>query len=149
VDRFARGLVAGIIGGIVMNIWSVMAVYIFGWEIIRFVDWAGIILYGDMPRSHLEGIMALVLQLLWSGLLGIGLAFLIQQVTSREYLIKAVFFGVMVGFIVYAIPVMFKMPYLSQKSLVTVASNHIGGAIWGLTSGLVLRWLDSSPRVHA
>lgn len=56
MDRFSRGLIAGIIGGIAMNLWSAIAVNILNWQIIRFIDWAGIIIPEPLqPSSGLGG----------------------------------------------------------------------------------------------
>lgn len=147
MDRFFRGLVAGIFGGIAMNMWTLIAVKILNWQIIRFIDWAGVILYGELPKSHVEGFFALVMQVLWAGLLGTVFAFLIPHVTSKGYLIKGVFFGIMAGFIIYAVPTILQTPILKGLSFINVLSNHIGGSIWGLTMAQTLRWLDTTPRV--
>ncbi|KUO53411.1 MAG: hypothetical protein APF76_09220 [Desulfitibacter sp. BRH_c19] len=148
MDRFLRGLIAGIIGGIAMNLWTLIAVGIFNWQIIRFIDWAAVILYGQFATSHAEGFFALVMQILWSGTLGVIFAFLIPHITSSRYLIKGAVFGLLVGFITYAIPTILQMPILKEPSFITVVSNHMGGAIWGLTTAQTLRWLDEIPRVR-
>ena len=142
MDRFFRGLIAGITGGIAMNIWTLIAVFIFNWPIVRFVDWASIIIYGDFPRSHAEGIFALMMHLLWTGVLGIIFAYLIPQITSYGYLLKGAIFGVVLGFLIYAIPTLLQTPLLAEHSFITVLSNHTGGLIWGLTLAQTLRWLD-------
>ncbi len=142
MDRYFRGLLAGIIGGIAMNLWSLVAVFGLQWEIIRFVDWAGIFLFGDLPRSHLQGVMSLVMHLVFVGFLGVAFAFLIPQVTSRGYQLKGLTFGVITGFFIYAIPTMLQMPILAEHSTATVTSNTVGGIIWGLTMAQALRYLD-------
>lgn len=144
MDRFFRGLTAGIIGAIAMNLWSLFAVFILGWEVVKFLDWAGIILYGELPRSHVEGTLALLMQILWSGLLGVGFAYLIPYIKSEGYLIKGAFYGVIVGFIMYAIPTVLQMPVLGNLGFLTVLSNHIGGLIWGLVTAQTLYLLDHS-----
>ena len=147
MDRFTRGLIAGIVGAVAMNLWTVIAVNILNWQIIRFIDWAGVILYGELPRTHLEGFFALVIQLLWGGLLGIIFSFILPHITSRAYLIKGVYFGIIAGFIIFAVPTIFQMPLLGKLSFITVLSNLIGGTIWGLTTAQTLHWLDSTQRV--
>lgn len=142
MDRFFRGFTAGIIGGVVMNLWTLVALFILNWELIRFIDWAAIMIFGDLPRSHLEGLFSLIMQLLWVGMLGVVFAFLLPQVTSQGYLIKGALFGVVFGFLFYAIPTLFQMPILKEHSFATVISNHTGGLLWGLTTAQTLRWLD-------
>ncbi len=142
MDRFFRGLIAGIVGGVAMNLWTLIAVFIFNWPIVRFIDWAAIMIYGDFPRSHVEGLFSLMMQLLWVGVLGIIFAYLIPHITSRGYLLKGAVFGVVLGFLIYAIPTLLQMPLLAENSFITVLSNHIGGLIWGLTMAQTLHWLD-------
>ena len=125
-----------------MNLWTLVALYVLDWEIIRFVDWAAIIVFGDLPRSHAEGLFALWLQLLWVGTLGIGFAFLIPQVTSQGYFLKGMIYGVVLGFLIYAIPTVLQMPILKETSIATALSNHTGGAIWGLVMSKTLHLLD-------
>jgi uncharacterized membrane protein YagU involved in acid resistance len=88
------------------------------------------------------------MQILWSGTLGIIFAFLIPHLTSSRYLFKGAVFGLIIGFITYAITTILQMPILKEPSFITVVSNHIGGAIWGLTMAQTLRLLDGIPRVR-
>lgn len=142
MDRFFRGFTAGVAGGIVMNLWTIFATTVLNWEIIRFIDWAGIIVFGDLPRSHAEGLISLFLQLVWVGVLGIIFAYLIPLVTSQAYLLKGLIYGIVIGFIIYAVPTLFQLPYIGKHSLATVVSNHTGGAIWGLVMAKTLYLLD-------
>ncbi len=142
MDRFTRGLIAGIAGGIAMNLWTVFAVFVLQLEIIRFVDWAAVILYGDLARSHIEATLALLMQLMWSGVLGIAFAFMIAQVSSQRYYLKGAVFRIISGFIIYAIPTVLQVPVLAEHSFATVASNHTGGLIWGLVTAKMLHVLD-------
>lgn len=101
MDRFYRGLLSGLAGGIVMNIWSMFSYHILHFTTRRFLDWSAVILYGQLPRNWFEALYALLLQLLWVGLLGVIFAFLIRDLsTSKGLLIKGVFFGVISGFII-------------------------------------------------
>jgi predicted membrane-bound dolichyl-phosphate-mannose-protein mannosyltransferase len=115
---------------------------VLNWEVIRFIDWAGIMIFGDLPRSHGEGLIALSLQLIWVGALGVVFAFLILQITSQGYLLKGFIYALTVGFLIYAVPTVFQVPILKEASLVTVVSNKIGAVIWGLAMSKTLHWLD-------
>ncbi len=100
-------------------------------------------LFGDLPRSQLHGMFSLFGHILWTGLLGVGFAFLIPHITSRGYFIKAALYGLAIAFATYVIPTLFQMPILAQTSLATATSNYIGGLIWGLVMGLTLRcWIE-------
>jgi uncharacterized membrane protein YagU involved in acid resistance len=125
-----------------LHLWTLVALNILNWEIIRFIDWAGIIIFGDLPRSHIEGFVAFLAQLGLLGTLGIVFAFLIPLISGRVYLFKGVVYGVVIGFVFYAIPTLFQMPILKETSLATVVSNFTGGTIWGLVMAKVLQMLD-------
>ncbi|KJS14280.1 MAG: hypothetical protein VR67_00600 [Peptococcaceae bacterium BRH_c8a] len=145
MDRFYRGFVAGVVGGLAMNVWSLFSYYILNFSERRFLDWASMIIYGSLPTSTFQIVYAQIIQLLWVGLLGIIFALLIPAITSRFYLGKGVIYGLMSGFIIYAITTLFRIPNLVIFSTTTVLSNHIGGIIWGLTMAYVLRRLDTTP----
>lgn len=142
MDRFFRGFLSGVVGGIAMTLCSNVAVSLLNWNIISFIDWAGIMIYGDLPRSHAEGLIALILHLIWVGSLGVVFAFLILQITSQGYLLKGVLFSIVMGFFIHALPTVFQMPILKEASLQTVVSNKIGAVIWGLVMSKTLHWLD-------
>lgn len=142
MDRFSRGFLAGVVGGVAMNIWSFIAYYVLNLPIIRFLDWSSIILFGDLPSTLWQGNYALMIQIIWSGFLGILLSLVFPHMGSKNYLIKGALFGLIIGFVIYAFPVLFKMPYLYKSKLETVISNHIGGIIWGLVTAQTLKWLD-------
>lgn len=142
MDRFFRGLVAGIIGGVVMNIWSLISFNILHFTDKRFLDWAAVMLYGQLSGGLFEEIMALMAQILFVGFLGILFAFFIPHVTSRGYILKGLFYGFITGFFIYAIPVLFKTPFLYKTDFPTAVSNLIGGLLWGLTLALTLHWFD-------
>jgi len=93
MDRFFRGFIAGVIGGLAMNTWSLVSFHILNFTDRRFLDWAAVILYGHLPNTIFQAVYAQLIQLLWVGLLGIVFAFLIPTVTSRGYLIKGLYHG--------------------------------------------------------
>lgn len=144
MDRFHRGLIAGIIAGVIMNVWSFISYYLLQFTTRKYVDWTGVILYGDLPRNIGETIYALLIHLVWTGLLGVIFAYILPRITSRGYLIKGVFFGFVTGFITYAITTLFKTPHITITPLRTVISDHIGGVIFGLVLAQMLYWLDDT-----
>lgn len=147
MDRFFRGLVSGIIGGVFMNIWSLFSYHILRFSQRRFLDWSSVLLFGHLPHNWLEAGYALIYQLLWSGLLGAVFAFLIRELsTSRGLIIKGVFFGAVSGFVIYSFAVMFKIPSLDHTPFNTAVSNHIGGIIWGLVTAYSLKKM--SVKIH-
>lgn len=149
MDRLYRGAIAGVIGGIVMNSWSFLSYHVLHFTTRRFTDWMGVVVYGDLPRTLPETLYALMLHLVWVGLLGVLFAYIIPRITSRGYLLTGAFYGLASGIIIYAIPTLLRTPYISEFPFKTTISNHIGAIIWGFTMAQVLRWLDTTPRVKS
>lgn len=142
MDRFLRGLISGVIGGVVMNIWSMTSYYFFHFSNRRFLDWAAVLIFGHLPSNIYETLLALLTQILWAGFLGILFAYFIPVITSRDYLLKGAFWGFISGFIMYALAILLNMPYFHAVSFDTVLSQMIGGILWGLTLAYTLERLD-------
>lgn len=148
MDRFFRGVIAGTVGGIVMSIWDLLSYYVLDFADLRYLDWAVVMIFGSRPSDTPEFILALATHLVWASFLGIIMALLFPVVTSRGDLFKGGYFGFVTGFILYAIPVLFKVQHLEFTTLGSATSHMIGGLMWGVTTAYVLRLLDSSPRVR-
>jgi len=87
----------------------------------------GVILYGELPRTVGETLYALIIHLVWVGLLGVVFAYLIPRITtSRGYLILGAFYGLSVGIIVYAIPALLSTPYISKFPFTTTLAQCYG-----------------------
>ncbi|HBF39736.1 MAG TPA: hypothetical protein DDW50_20785 [Firmicutes bacterium] len=147
MDRTFKGLTAGIIGAIPMNIVNFV---FYGLNLIqiRFIDWSGIILTGERPNDLNSIIHSLIFQMFWSGILGIGLAFLIPAISSRGYFLKAVLYSFFVNFALRGIVVLFRVPLLYKVSTVTSELNSIPTVIWALTAGYMLYFLDKREQHH-
>ena len=146
MDRFFRGMTAGIIAAVPMNLWSFLSFHYLDWSERRFADWGTILLLGSPPNNALELMLGLFLQLVWAGFLGIVYAYLIKNFTSQGYLIKGAYFGILSGFFTYSAPVLLGSSYLEQTSAATAASQIVGGLVWGITAAVSLRILDKRVR---
>ncbi|HBE80774.1 MAG TPA: hypothetical protein DDW65_23760 [Firmicutes bacterium] len=147
MDRTLKGLLAGIIGAIPMNIINFI---FYGLKLteIRFIDWASIIMTGSLPNDLNSIIYSLFVQIIWSGALGIGLAYSISLINSKGYLIKAIIYSFMVGFTFRGIVVLYQVPELYKISAQTSELNFIPAMVWGLTAAYMLRKLDRFRQVH-
>lgn len=141
MDRFYRGLTAGVAAGIPMNIWSIAA-YMLGFGRLRLLDWAGVIIYGSLPVTFAQQAYAQAAQLIWVGFLGVVFAFLIPHISSQGLLGKALFFSIVSGLVIYAVPVLLHIPDLKELDFHTVLNNHIGGLIWAVTLVYILQRLE-------
>lgn len=143
-DRLLGGLLAGFIAGVVKNVLDFLSFYVFGFAKERLVDWTGAILYGQLPKSLPEQAVALLAHLVWSGLLGVVLAYLMPSLTSRNYVIRGLAYGAGVWFAIYGLTMVF---WPKNLTLVvdweTVVSQFLGALAFGLTAAHVLARLEN------
>lgn len=147
MDRFYRGLLAGMVAGVPMNAWDLISYHLLHFSKLRYLDWASVVIYGDLPNNNLAVAFALISHIFWVGFLGVGFAFLIPSITSRKYLVKGAIYGYITGFLIYATGITFKMPIIMHRTPETAISQFVGATIWGLFLALMLRWLDTRPKV--
>jgi hypothetical protein len=140
-DRFTRGFVAGIIGEIPTNALSFLAGAI-GMTNLRTVDLIGVIFYAyPPPFGYGEILFALLGHILLSGILGIGFAYLIPQVTCQNFLFKGWILSITTWFTVYAITTLFQLPGTVPTSLNTTITDFVSATLFGLVLAFALRKL--------
>lgn len=145
-DRFIRGFIAGIVGGIVLDILDVISNRLKIDELTYF-DWAGIAIYGSKPDNLLEWIVAVFGQLLLTGFLGIVFAYFIPHVTSKNIIIKGGIFGLFIWFAFFVIPLLFKINKLIETNADSAASDAVTGFVYGVIVALTLYRLDKRQKI--
>lgn len=146
-DRLARGFISGIVAGFAMNIVSLVLYYV-KFSNTRFLDWAAIAIYGHKPHSFGEAIFAQIAQLVFVGVLGIIMAYLIPLLTSRNYLLRGWIFGTTVWFSLYGLILLFKLQETIKIALMTAVSDFIGASVYGLVLAESLKWLDNRVNIN-
>lgn len=143
MDRTLRGLLAGVIAGIAMNVWNLSDYYFFNITKIRFLDWAAVLLTWSKPPTVMETVIYLLIHLLWDGFLGITFAHLLVMITSRGLIIKSTIYGLLLWFSFKIIVNLYRVPVLSGlQPFPGAMSNLLAVILWGLVLGLVLKKLD-------
>jgi hypothetical protein len=142
MDRTFKGLIAGICGALVMNTLN-LTLYRLKLTSIRFLDWASIIMTGSRPDNWNGLIYSLFIQILWTGTLGIGLAFIFPIITLKGYFIKATLYSFILGFFFRAIVVLFRIPELYNISTQSSEMYFFTVISWGLTTAFILHKLDN------
>lgn len=145
MDRFMRGAIAGLIAGIVKDIWTLIPKYL-GFTKISFIDWMGVIEFGYLPYDSLHFVLATITHLIVLSGLGVGFAYLVPQFESGYIVVKGIMYSLFTGAILYAIPVFFKMPYIGKVSAYTEVSNIIGSIIYGVVLAVVIQRLSNRVR---
>jgi len=142
-DRVTAGFISGIIAGIAMNIVDWIG-FIIGFHEERLLDWAAIAIYGHLPNTLAEIIFAQMGQLFFAGFLGFILSVILLKLTSGNYLIKGLLFGLIAWFALYAISIAIRLPSLEQHTLNTTISHFISSSVYGLLLTFTLNWFDKA-----
>ncbi|NLL41791.1 MAG: hypothetical protein GX251_00455 [Firmicutes bacterium] len=148
MDKFYRGFTAGVLGAVPLNLWSLFSYHVLKLTDLRMLDWAGMAIYGTLPRTLLQVVSSLVMQLVWSGFRGILFAYLVPEVRSWGYVGKAVIFSLIVSFFEGGVAMLFKVPHLSVLSSGTVLSANLGSLLWGVLLGYFCRRLAQLPKTE-
>ncbi|HMM20413.1 MAG TPA: hypothetical protein PKA10_06715 [Selenomonadales bacterium] len=131
-DRLVRGFVAGVIGGVAANLWSFLAGYL-QWTTLRYADWTAIIIFAHRPPFTAgETVWATLIQIGFSGGLGVIFAYLLLLIESRNILFRGWLYAEAVWFLIYGVTTLFQVDGSFPLPLKTVISNSIAAAIYGL-----------------
>jgi uncharacterized membrane protein YagU involved in acid resistance len=91
-----------------------------------------ILLYGNKPMNAFDSILALIMHLGFSGILGVIYVYIVPLIGTQNQMLKGLIFGLSVFFIAYSITTLLKTNELTITPPYTVASNIITGSIYGL-----------------
>jgi hypothetical protein len=146
MDRTFRGLIAGLIAGVVFNIWNLTDFYFFHISNLRLLDWVAVLTSGEKSQSFFQSITDLIIQLIWDGFLGIIFAHLLIKITSRGVIVKSVLYGTLCWFFFRAIAILFKItPLIAGHTFPSRFSNLLGAVLWGIVLGSFLKQFDKIP----
>lgn len=147
MDRTIRGLYAGMLAAIPMNLWSYLSFYIIGLTDLRLLDWGAFVIFGNLPQNIVETIVGQATQILWSGFLGIIFSLLIPITTSNNLAVKGAFYGFITGLFIYVIPIVFRIPIFGDPTTGRAVSQAIAGTLWGVSLAYVLFYLNRKSRL--
>jgi len=141
-DRFMRGLLAGMIGGI-----AALAVNLFFNDVLNFgklhfYQISGVMIFGHLPLGLAQSIFAEIGHIGLSAAVGIVLAYLLPKIKTDYLWIKGIFAGLAVWFAVYATTVLFDVPAVLKTDLPSALTNFLASVAYGLVTVIVLRKFD-------
>jgi hypothetical protein len=150
MDRTTRGLLAGIIAGVVMNVWNLFDYYFLHFTGIRFLDWFAVLVTWTKPENGIQTVIYLVLQtIIWDGFLGAVFAHLVVSITSKGIVYKSTFYSAILWFLFKVIVNLYRVPVLSGKlSFSGRLSNFIAIILWGLIMGLMLEKFEKATKLQ-
>lgn len=146
MDRTLRGLVAGIIAGVVMNIWNLTDFYLFHISNLRLLEWVAVLTSGKKSQSSFQATTDFLVQIIWDGFLGIIFALLLTKITSKGVIIKSIVYSSLCWFFFRSIATLFRLePLITGQTFPERFSNLMGAVLWGLVLGVLLKRFDRLP----
>ena len=146
MDRFFKGFFSGVSGGIAINLWSFFVKDLLHFSTRNFVDWTSVVIYGVLPATWYEFLLAFCIHLLWTGFLGIIFAYLLSIITPQGYLFKGALFGIILSFLMDGAAILLRMPFFTLIPFPTALASASGGILWGLVTAQTLHWLDRKDK---
>lgn len=139
-DRFIKGLIAGVIAAIAMNIINWLTHNVFKFSEMHILDFASILIHGSKPMNLGETLFALVGQIGFAGFMGIVFAYLIKYLNRSNYLLKAIVFSLFIWFSTYAVTILFGK--LKHIDIATSLTNLAATLVYAIVLTLVLYRLE-------
>ena len=144
-DKLTNGFVQGLIAGIISSAIDLILVGWFKFGNIRFLDYAGVHIYGFKPGTLGEKFFAQIIQLIFSGFLGIIFVYWIDKVRKMNLWFKGLIFSMGVWFLVYTITILFELKPLNKISLESTLENFLTSLIFGLT--IAISYARFAPKI--
>lgn len=140
-DRISAGFLSGVVAGIAMNIVDWLG-FVAGFYQERLLDWAAIVILGQLPQTIVATVFAQLGQLFFAGFLGIIFAASLLKLTSGNYLLKGWLYGVLVWFAIYAVSSAMRLPTLATHSVAAAISHFLSASLYGLVLARMLKRLE-------
>lgn len=146
-DRFINGLIAGLIAGNIASLIDYAIVTFLKFGSIRFIDFAGVFMYGTRPANLPEQIFAQFGVCIFTSLIGILFAFLITKITSKYLLYKGTIYGALLWFKGYALIELYNVPHFHRTSLSSSVENASVAMIYGFLMAAILNMLQNRQAI--
>lgn len=142
-DRFTKGVIAGMSGAILQNIYAYFA-ELLGFTNTIYLDVARAVLLNGNYQGFFAILVSFLGHLIIDSFWGVVFVFLIIKITDEYFIFKGIVFGFGIWFLVRVIITkFFNLPVLSNNTPEIAFFFFIGAALFGLTLTLVLNLLNT------
>jgi hypothetical protein len=142
-DTLLRGVCSGFLAGLLKDL---ITYVFFASGIIQtgFWNFTSIVAFNQPPQSTIEFTVAIILELIFSALLGLIFCILVNHLKTKHFLIFGLFYGSLVWFFIKALILASNITKLEPTGL-QIADPLVH---WGLSMvyGLIVALLDHSLR---
>ncbi|MBS4026905.1 MAG: hypothetical protein KGZ96_14725 [Clostridia bacterium] len=141
-DRFARGLVAGLIATVILAALNLFNFHVLELTDHRYYNFASVLIFGRKADALGELVVSQLAQLGFGTAMGIVFAYFIIGAESRNYLLKGLLWGPTIELSSFAFANTIPLEPLLPITLQTVISMAITSSIWGIILARGLYILD-------
>lgn len=147
-DQFTKGVICGISGAIVQNIYAYLA-KLLGYTNTNYLDVARAVLLNSNYQGFFATLVSFLGQLVIDGFWGVVFIVIINNITEENLAFKGIVFGLGIWFLVRVIITkFFELPVLSNNSPEIALFFFAGAALFGLTLTLVLKLLNTQKVIR-
>lgn len=137
-DKFLRGLIAGLIAGIIKDFPDLFLVDLFKIKHIAFWDYTGVMVFNKIPQSFFEHFLGFVVQVAFS--LGLGIIYsviVIPKFPTSHYLVRGAIYGGACWFALISIIKLYNVNSLLTHDLFTPMATLLFSSCYGLLLGFI------------
>lgn len=137
-DTFFRGIFCGVVAGVLKDM--IDASFFFSkLEKQFFWTFASFVAFGQLPKGFVMNLIGIILELIFSGLMGFIYTLLAVKIKTRHYLLLGIFYGSLIWFVIRLGIVSFP---INELKIPETVARPISIWLLSLFYGLVLTWLE-------
>lgn len=140
-DRFTRGCLIGLIGGIATTVLGYVF-FLVKFGTLRFSDFAAILIYGRKAHGLLEILFATMVHWGFSAAAGIVFIYLLKVIGTKNLILKGWFFGVTIWFVAYITTELFKIQEFATISFASAVANFLVSSLYGIITAKAYSYLE-------
>lgn len=144
LDKYTKGFIAGTIAGIISSGNELLLVKGLKFGTSIYWDYAGRLTLGRMPKSIKEIVFSQIIQLFFSGVIGMGFTFYLSKVSRHYLLFKGIVYSWFVWFLTYAFFIIFKITPLDLVKFEDSVGDLISAIVFGIVIAGVYQYLNRS-----
>jgi hypothetical protein len=145
-DKFTTGLISGGLAGLISSITDLGFVHLLKFGTHRYIDFAGVFVFGRPPHIWWEVLFAQLVQVFFSAAMGVLFIFLLDRIKKENLMIKGICFGVGIWFVSYVVTLLFKVPYLKTMPPESSVEHYLAAIVYGISLVKTLNYFTKPER---
>ena len=140
-DRLIAGAVAGTVAILIQTIYA-LTIKSLGLTDRIYIDFAKVIIISENRPGLSAFFIGLIAQLVIGGMFGVVFAFIEKFTSSRYYVLKGIFFGAILWFLLTGFGTMWRLPVFHEMPTNAAYSTLIGALLYGIALAYTMKLLE-------